>query len=79
MTCAKRAPAHTLWRFHIHCDVCKYTVAFKFCPIRRLDKLMGYGCRLTSGLLVVHGRSHVHGQPYLSFCPITLQHLSFRS
>jgi hypothetical protein len=29
--------------------------------------------------LWVPGRSRVHGRPYLSFCPITLQHFSFRS
>ena len=27
--------------------------------------------------LWVPGRSCVHGRPYLSFCPITLQHFSF--
>jgi hypothetical protein len=25
------------------------------------------------------GRSRVHGRPYLNFCPVTLQHFSFRS
>ena len=29
--------------------------------------------------LEVPGRSRVHGRLYLSFCPTTLQHLSFRS
>ena len=29
--------------------------------------------------LWVPGRSRVHGRPYLNFCPITLQHFSFRS
>jgi len=29
--------------------------------------------------LWVPGRSRVHGRPYLRFCPITLQHFSFRS
>ena len=29
--------------------------------------------------LWVPGRSLVHGRPYLSFCPITLQHFNFRS
>ena len=29
--------------------------------------------------LWVPGRSRVHGRPYLSFCPITLQRFSFRS
>ena len=29
--------------------------------------------------LWVPGKEQVHGRPYLSFCPITLQHFSFRS
>jgi hypothetical protein len=29
--------------------------------------------------LWVPGRSLVHGRPYLSFCPITLQHFNYRS
>ena len=28
--------------------------------------------------LWVPGRSRVHGRPYISFCPITLRHYSFR-
>ena len=33
----------------------------------------------TASQLWVPGRSCVHGRPYLSFCPITLQHFRFRS
>ena len=29
--------------------------------------------------LWVPGKSFVHGRPHLCFCPITLQHFSFRS
>ena len=35
-----------------------------------------WGC---ASQLWVPGRSLVHGRPYLSFCPITLQHFNYRS